>query len=72
MCVHQGRGPKAALTPTLSYHNLLLCRVPINSILGFIIRTYKKVGYGSLRYILPKPTGLAEAPVLSMKPHATT
>ena len=24
-------------------------RVPINSILGFIIRTYKKVGFGSLR-----------------------
>ena len=25
-------------------------QVPINSILGFIIRTYKKVRFGSLRY----------------------
>ena len=29
----------------LTYQNLLFCRVPINSILGFIIRTYKKVGF---------------------------
>ena len=34
---------------TLNYQNLLSCRVPINSILGFIIRTYKKVGFGRLR-----------------------
>ena len=33
----------------LTYQNLLFCRVPINSILGFIIRTYKNAGYGSLR-----------------------
>ena len=26
-------------------------RVPINSILGCIIRTYKKVGFGRLRYV---------------------
>ena len=25
------------------------CGVPINSVLGFMIRTYKNVGYGSLR-----------------------
>ena len=37
------------LNPTLTYQNLLFCRVPINSILGFIIRTYKKIGFGSLR-----------------------
>ena len=37
---------------TLTYQNLLFCRVPINSILGLIIRTYKKVGFGSLRYII--------------------
>ena len=35
---------------TLTYQNLLFCRVRINSIFGFIIRTYKKVGFGSLRY----------------------
>ena len=29
---------------TLTYQNLLFRRVPINSILGFIIRTYKKSG----------------------------
>ena len=29
---------------TLTYQDLLFCRVPINSILGFIIRTYEKVG----------------------------
>ena len=40
---------KGMLNPTLSYQNLLFCRAPINSILGFIITTYKKVGYGSLR-----------------------
>ena len=36
------------LNPTLTHQNLLFCRVPINSILGFIIRN-KKVGFGSLR-----------------------
>ena len=35
---------------TLNYQNLLFCRVPINSILGFMIRTYKKVGFGSLAF----------------------
>ena len=34
---------------TLPYQDLLFCRVPINTVLGFIIRTYKKVGFGSLR-----------------------
>ena len=29
----------------LTYQNLPFCRVPINSIFGFIIRTYKKVGF---------------------------
>ena len=37
---------------TLTYQNLQKSRVPINSILGFIIRTYKKVGFGRLRYFL--------------------
>ena len=41
--------PKPYHTPTLTYQNLLFCRVPINSILGCIIRTYKKVGFGRLR-----------------------
>ena len=36
---------------TLTYQNLLFCRVPINSILGFTIRTYKKVGFGSLKHV---------------------
>ena len=35
--------------PTLTYQNLQKSRVPINSILGFIIRTYIKVGFGRLR-----------------------
>ena len=34
---------------TLTYQNLFFGRVPINSILGFKIRTYRKVGFGSLR-----------------------
>ena len=38
-----------ALNPTLTYQNLQKSRVPINSILGFIIITYKKVGFGRLR-----------------------
>ena len=44
-------GPGSALggIPTLTYQNLHLRRVTINSILGFIIRTYKKIGFGSLR-----------------------
>ena len=33
----------------MTYQNLLFCRVLINSILGFIIRTYKKVGFGSFK-----------------------
>ena len=37
---------------TLTYQTLLACRVPINSILGFIIRTYRKVGFGGLRHVL--------------------
>ena len=35
---------------TLTYQNPQKNRVPINFILGFIIRTYKKVGFGRLRY----------------------
>ena len=35
--------------PTLTYQNLQKSRVPINSILGFTIRTCKKVGFGRLR-----------------------
>ena len=35
---------------TLTHQNLLFCRVPIDPILGFLIRTYKKVGFGRLRY----------------------
>ena len=38
------------ITDALTYQNLRFCRVPINSILGFIIRTYKKVGFGRLRW----------------------
>ena len=39
----------ATLNPTLTYQTLLFCRLPRNSILGFRIRTYKKVGFGRLR-----------------------
>ena len=41
-----GEDPKP-LNPILTYQNLLFCRVPINFILGLIMGTYKKVGYGS-------------------------
>ena len=34
---------------TSTLQNLLLCRVPIKFILGFIIRTYKKIGFGRPR-----------------------
>ena len=34
---------------TLTYQKLQKSRVPLNSRLGFIIRTYKKVGFGRLR-----------------------
>ena len=36
---------------SLTYQNLLFCRVPIKSILGFIIRTYKNVGFGRLSFM---------------------
>ena len=42
------------LKRSLTYQTLQalpFCRVPINSILGFIIRTYEKVGFGRLRFI---------------------
>ena len=42
------RQNRALLVSTLTYQNLQKSRVPINSILGFIIRTYKKVGFGRL------------------------
>ena len=35
-----------------TYQNLQKNRVPINSIFGFITGTYKKVGFGRLRYSL--------------------
>ena len=41
--------PSGIVLYTLTYQNLLFCRVPIKSILGFTIRTYKKVGFGSFR-----------------------
>ena len=34
---------------TLTYQNLQKSRAPINSILGLMLRTYKKVGFGRLR-----------------------
>ena len=43
-------GAPFSLKSTLNYQTLLFCRVPIHSILRFIIRTYKKVGFGRLRY----------------------
>ena len=39
----------STLIITLTLQNLLFCRVPIKFILGFIIRTYKKVGFGRSR-----------------------
>ena len=45
--LEQGFGPHYT---TLTYQNLLFCRVPINPIIGFIIRNYKKVGFASLTY----------------------
>ena len=38
---------------TFNPQNLLFCRVPKNSILAFMVKTYTtQVGYGSLRYTL--------------------
>ena len=37
------------INPALTYQNLLFCRVPINPILGFKIRAYKKVGFSRSR-----------------------
>ena len=44
-CLEQAFGKKYLKLPKPTF----LCRVPTNPILGCIIRTYKKVGYGSLR-----------------------
>ena len=41
--------PGSQESKAVTYQNLLFCRVPINPMLGFIMRTYKKVGLGSLR-----------------------
>ena len=49
---------------TLTYQNLLFCRVPINSMLGFIIRTYKKVGFGRFQVV----QHLTEQPSTSPSP----
>ena len=40
-----------ASSPTLTYQNLEKSRVPINSILGSIIGTCKKVGFGRFKVI---------------------
>ena len=45
---------------SLTYQNLLFCRVPIISKLGLIVRTYKKVGFGSLRLGSRKRSGLQQ------------
>ena len=41
----------ASCSYTLTYQTLLFCRVPINPILRFILRSYKKVGFGRLGYL---------------------
>ena len=45
-----GPKPKQRGKPTLTHQNLLYCGVPLNPMLVFIIRTYKAVGFGRLRY----------------------
>ena len=42
------------VNPTLTYQNLQKSRVPINSILGFIIRTYKTSRVWKVK-VNPKP-----------------
>ena len=49
----------------MTYQNLL-CRFPINSILGFIIRTYKKVGYDSLRYARQPAKSKPQPPAVNL------
>ena len=47
-----GFGVQGSLGIDMNYLSLpkpTFCRVPTNAILGFIVRTYKKVGFGSLR-----------------------
>ena len=41
--------PPSNTKPYLNPAEPTFCRVPINSILGFIIRADKKVGFGRLR-----------------------
>ena len=41
------------------------CRVPVNSTLGFTIRTYRKVGFGRLRQV-SAAIGRTEFSVLSL------
>ena len=43
--LHSGSGNSIR---NLKYQNLGFCSVHINSVLGFIVRAYRKVGYGSL------------------------
>ena len=40
------------ITSSLTNQNPLFCRVPINSIYGFILGTYKIVGSGWLRLVI--------------------
>ena len=37
--------PTIDIRHTLTYQSLLFCRVLINSVVGFIIRTYEKGGF---------------------------
>ena len=43
---------------TYTYKNLLVCRVPISSTLGYILRTHKQFGFGRLRYDMTFNTAL--------------
>ena len=39
--------PGSQESKAITYQNLLFCRVPINPMLGFIMRTYKKLGFST-------------------------
>ena len=52
-----------ALNSPFAVQSLLACRVPITSILGCILRQYRKVGYNKLRYPLASATRKLQQPI---------
>ena len=64
--------PNSRIISAFNYHNHRFCRLPINSILGFTIRTNIKDGYGSQWYVSCSLLHLTQGSKWSFRVHMHT